>query len=70
MVFSRFCCVALDENALFKSSGIICQSLLLSLLLDELPSDRRDSEGFLSIKVISVSSCNATDLKLSLVSLK
>ena len=62
-----FCCVALAENASFKSSGIICQSPLLSSLLDELPMDRRDSDRFFSTKLASrpsISSYSKTDLSL------
>ena len=41
MVFQGFCCVTLAEYVLFKSSGIVWRSLLLSLLPDELPIDRK-----------------------------
>ena len=63
--------MALAENASFKSSGVICQSPLLSLHPDELPMDRRDSDGFFSTKLASrpsISSYNTTDL--SLITLK
>ena len=65
--------VALPKNALFKSSGIIFQSPLLSSLPDELPMDRRDSDGFFSTKLVSrprvtCSSHDTTDL--SLIALK
>ena len=45
-VFKVFSHVAFAENALFKSSSIICWSPLLSLLPDELLMDTRDSNGF------------------------
>ena len=54
-------------DASFISSSVICQSQLLSSLPDELPMDRRDSNGFLSTKLVSrpsVSSYNTTDLSL------
>ena len=47
--------------------GIIWQSPLLSLLPDELPMKRRDSDGLFSTKLVSrpsVSSYNTTDLSL------
>ena len=59
--------MALAENASFNSFGIICQSPLFSSLPDELPMDRRDSDGFFSTKLVSrpsVSSYNTTDLSL------
>ena len=59
--------MALAENVSFKSFGMICRLLRLSLLPDELPRDRRDSDGFFSTKLVnrpSVSSCNTTDLPL------
>ena len=51
MVFSRFCRVVF-ENAWFKMSGIIHQLPLFSLLPDELPMDRRDSDGFFLTKLV------------------
>ena len=62
--FQSFCCVAFTENALFKSSGIICRPVSLFLLSDELPMDRRESDNFFSTKLVcrfSDSSYNTTD---------
>ena len=64
-------CMALAKNVSFKNSGIICQSPLLFSLPDEFPRDRRDSDGFVSTKLVSrpsTSSYNETDL--SLITLK
>ena len=44
----------------FKSSGIICQSPLPSLLPDELPMDRIDSDGFFSTQRV----CTVRPLQL------
>ena len=40
------------ENALFKSSGIICQTQLPFSLPDELSMDKRDSDGFFSTRLV------------------
>lgn len=40
--------VAFAENALLKSSCVICWSPLLSQFPDELPLARKDSDGFLT----------------------
>ena len=52
------------ENALFKRSGIICQSPLPSSLPDELPMDSRDSDSFYSVNTVSDSIYNMTDSSL------
>ena len=54
------------ENALFKSYGVICWSSRSSLLLDELSTYKRDSDGFFSTRVVytcrfSYTSHNSTD---------
>ena len=61
--------MAFAENALFKSSGVICRSSLPSSLSDELPMDRKDSDDFFSVRrVCTVSNStymyNTTDLSL------
>jgi hypothetical protein len=51
--------VDLAENALFKSSGVICWSPPLSLLSGKLSMDNRDSNGFVSTR--RVCTCEARD---------
>ena len=46
-------CVHFVENILFESSGDICWPSLPSLLLDQLSTDKRDSGGFFSRKLVS-----------------
>ena len=48
MAFSRFASVAFVENVLFKSYGGICSPLQPSSLPDELSTDKRACNGFLS----------------------
>ena len=56
--------MALAENAPFKSSGVICQSSLFSLLPDEFPMNKRDSDGFFSTKLVSRPSISSYNLSL------
>ena len=61
-------CVTFVENALFKRSSDICQRSLPSSLLDELSMDKRDSNGFLSRRLVCRSgdrSYNSTNSSLS-----
>jgi hypothetical protein len=46
--------VDLAENTPFESSGVICRSPPLSLLLDELLMNKRDSNGFFSTRRVSM----------------
>ena len=43
----------LAENASFKRSGVIFRWPLLLTLPDELPMDKRDSNGFFSTNLVS-----------------
>ena len=43
------------ENALFKSSGTICRSLLPSLLPNDLSVDKKDSNNFFSMQRVIIS---------------
>ena len=56
MVFQGFSSVACAENALFKSSDIICRSPPPSLLPNDLSMDKRDSNNFFSMQRVCMSS--------------
>ena len=56
MCFQGFSRVAFSENALFKSSGIICQSPLPSSLSNDLLMDKGDRNGFFSTQRVCMSS--------------
>ena len=63
-------CVDFVENALFKSSGKICWSPLPYSLLDELSTEKRDNDGFLSRRLAcrtSNGSYNLIDSSLATV---
>ena len=50
--FQAMHCVDFVENALFKSSGVICWSPPPSSLPGELSMDKRDSDGFFSTQKV------------------
>ena len=61
--FQDLYCVDFVKNALFKNSGDTCSPPLPSSLLDELLMDKRDSDGFISRRIVcrtSDSSYNST----------
>ena len=57
MLFSTYVLCDFIESTLLKSSGKICGSPLPSLLLDELSMDKRNSDGFFSIRL----ACKTSD---------
>ena len=59
MVFSNY--VDFVENALFKSSDDICRPPCPSLLLDELSIDERDSDHFISRRLV----CRSSDILIT-----
>ena len=63
MVFSRFIYhVAAAENALFKSSGVICWSPPPSSLSGKFSMDKRDSDGFFSTRRVCMISRRSNNM--------
>ena len=57
-----FCHVAFAENALFKSSGVICWSPPPSSLPSELSMDKQDSNGFFSTRIVCMASDRSSNM--------